>query len=177
MKFHHELICHPIDAPAKPKLSIHCSGELEQGRLACQFLVAGKLDSILLPENSDMGTRRDRLWEFTCLEFFLLSHNASYLELNVSPALDWNLYAFDGYRQGMREFVADHTFFDCLREDGLLRVNIELNWSCSSEISKYGISAVLKHSDRKTSHWALKHPKDRPDFHDEQGYQNFLRSC
>src|SRR5690606_8160391 len=48
--------------------------------------------------------RKDGLWKSTCFELFAAEEGKSgYWEVNAAPNRDWNMYRFDGYREGMRE--------------------------------------------------------------------------
>src|SRR5271166_4797877 len=49
-----------------------------------------------------VGGRADALWKHTCFEAFVASADApGYHEFNFSPSLDWAIYRFSSYREGM----------------------------------------------------------------------------
>ncbi len=114
--------------------------------------------------------RRHRLWEKTCLECFAATEETSaYWEFNLSPSGDWNVYRFDGYRQGMREEEA----FQRL-EINVRRMRNLLCAECFLDLNALGLgrqvlwmgpAAVIQSSDGRNTHWASVHPKDKPDFH------------
>jgi hypothetical protein len=48
------------------------------------------------------GARADALWKHTCFEAFIAPADAAgYYEFNFSPSLDWAIYRFSAYREGM----------------------------------------------------------------------------
>ena len=51
---------------------------------------------------SGAGGRMDALWKHTCFESFVAPADApGYYEFNFSPSLDWAIYRFSAYREGM----------------------------------------------------------------------------
>ncbi|MFA9202412.1 MAG: DOMON-like domain-containing protein [Flavobacteriales bacterium] len=113
--------------------------------------------------------RQDYLWQSTCFELFVQAVGSSeYLELNLSPARQWNAYSFDGYRSpaqmpprrdervrlnslniGRNTLVAVVDLSDCFVTGQALRV---------------GLTCVLKNQAGQCSYWALQHG-GQPDFH------------
>src|SRR4028119_1867556 len=62
---------------------------------------------VVIPPLADKPLRKNELWQETCFEFFLgIKNFERYWEFNLSPAGHWNIYHFDGYRQGMQEEIA-----------------------------------------------------------------------
>lgn len=119
--------------------------------------------------------RRDGLWRRTCAELFVArSGHAGYLEWNLSPSGHWNLYRFDGYREGGREAALDGAAaprtsplepgivvegFLPLAPFGLAAAPLEL-----------AACAVVETAGGVLSWWAPAHAGDRPDFHDRGGF-------
>ncbi|MEK7357384.1 MAG: DOMON-like domain-containing protein [Bdellovibrionota bacterium] len=148
-----------------------------------EFLLSGSatdLSRVVWPETKSPAERgrRDELWKATCLELFLGdAHSTSYLEMNVSPTGDWNLYAFDDYRKGMRctsGEVALHAspksgepYF---RLVGAIRTQDaeksgELVRLLGSRELVFGATAVLEYQTGEREYWALSHAGEKPDFH------------
>src|ERR1700676_4801857 len=51
---------------------------------------------------SGAGGRADALWQHTCFEAFVApADGPGYHEFNFSPSLDWAIYRFSAYREGM----------------------------------------------------------------------------
>jgi hypothetical protein len=96
------LVPHPQTPPATV-LSISGSTILSSGgQWNIGFTVEADVDRLVLPEPV-IPERRDELWRTTCFELFLREPaTGAYLEFNMSPSGNWAAYAFDGYRQGMR---------------------------------------------------------------------------
>jgi hypothetical protein len=118
--------------------------------------------------------RRDELWRTTCFEIFAGAQNQkSYLEMNLSPSGDWNAYAFNDYREGMRP--AGVTLAPLVVSDsrvmGKQKEMILRGFLAADEIKTAGplalsAAAVLEYESGAIEYWALKHAQgSRPDFH------------
>uniref|UniRef100_UPI004056A284 DOMON-like domain-containing protein n=1 Tax=Candidatus Electronema sp. TaxID=2698783 RepID=UPI004056A284 len=143
--------------------------------LLISWELRGRLKSILLPEQSAAPLRRDQLWQESCFEFFAApTVSSQYWEINLSPSGDWNVYAFDEYRAGMREETALAALpFRIVRRTESLR--LELVFSLDKIIPPeqplaLGISAVLRHRSGRSSYWALTHCGLKPDFHMRESF-------
>jgi hypothetical protein len=120
-------------------------------------------------------SRRDRLWEETCLELFLAEEGApGYLEFNLSPSGHWNAWRFDGYREGMREEPSIAALpFRVEREAGSVAVALSLDPGRLFPPARAllaGLSAVVRTLRGDVSRWALAHPAPRPDFHRRESF-------
>lgn len=94
-------------AEAPAAVTVHAGVERHPDGLCLRYLLAGNLSALLLPPLQVAPSRKERLWESTCLEcFFSRPDQAGYWEVNISPAGDWNVYGFSDYRQGMHEETA-----------------------------------------------------------------------
>ncbi|MBE0569412.1 MAG: DOMON-like domain-containing protein [Deltaproteobacteria bacterium] len=146
------------------------------GSFSIAYELAGDLSSLAIPPPAASPERRDRLWEETCLEFFLGEKDSgAYREFNLSPSGHWNAYRFAAYREGMREEEAIGSLpFRVRRERNSLRISLELDlgriFSGSRDID-VGICAVVRTTAGGTSHWALAHSGPRPDFHRREGFR------
>lgn len=147
--------------------------------LELTYNITGELSWISLPKFRQEGERKNRLWESTCFELFLgIEGKDEYLEFNVAPNGDWNIYHFDGIRIGMKEDAqAKLTLFPPLQEGKRYQQKIEIDLENSSfaEASlTMGITAIT-HFDEQFEFWALLHPDpERPDFHHPEGH---ILSC
>ena len=115
-------------------------------------------------------SRRDRLWEATCVELFLARRGSpGYWEVNLSPSGDWNVYRFDAYREGMREEKALSALpIRTIRGPAALRLHLDLALDellRAEDALEAGVSAVLGHRGGGRTYWALAHCGPRPDFH------------
>src|SRR5438876_10160436 len=95
------LTAHPSTAgDAVRGLAVHVLIE-EPGILRLAYSLDADLSRVRLP-SSRAGDRTDGLWRHTCFEAFVAPADApGYCELNFSPSLDWAIYRFAGYREGM----------------------------------------------------------------------------
>lgn len=143
------------------------------------FRLEGETAGIVPAYAPGPGTRREGLWRDTCFEAFVaVAGEARYLEVNLAPTRDWNVYLFDGYRLGLRPDAAS---FDPPRAtdqgDGALTASFSLpltSLAPGDRVLEVGLAAVIRHADGRLDHWALAHPGDRPDFHLREG---FLLRC
>lgn len=161
----------------RPAAGIRISGTIRrrQGKLAVRFDLSGDLDRVILPEPADSPGRQNRLWQQTCLEFFLAQKNAPpYWEWNISPSGHWNVYRFSDYRQDMEE-AQDFSALPITVAHGPGRLavatetDIGLIFPPTAQIAA-AISAVLLLEDNTATHWALRHCGARPDFHQRAAF-------
>ncbi len=151
---------------------IRCVGSAARssGSLLISWELRGRLKNILLPEQSAAPLRRDQLWEESCFEFFAAPTGSSqYWEVNLSPSGDWNVYAFNEYRAGMRKETALAALpFRIVRRTESLRLELVFPLDKiipPEQLVALGISVVLRHRCGRSSYWALTHCGLKPDFH------------
>ena len=137
--------------------------------LNLNYQLLGNLSPIKIPPVTEKPTRQDRLWETTCLEFFLgIKNSPKYWEFNLSPAKHWNIYRFNDYRQNMREETALNTLpFAIKTQPHSLNLSLKLDLDPIITLNQQleiSITAVIER-DRHLTYWALTHPCAKPDFH------------
>lgn len=143
--------------------------------LSLRYLLSGNLDKVRIPQPNPTPQRRDRLWEQTCLEYFLHPTNPStshYWEINLSPCGDWNIFALSGYRTGLQEELAiAHLPFQIHQTPDRLQLDLTMDIAplSGTQDIQIGISAVLIFGDRE-SHWAIAHPATQADFHHPKSF-------
>ena len=127
-----------------------------------RFGVEGDVDAVKWPAETPQG-RGAELWKHTCFEVFVRTADG-YREYNLSPSGQWATYAFDGYRNGMKEAeeVATVPGMDGGADYVALEARIELPLDAEGP---FGLSAVIETIDGAISYWALAHPAEKPDFH------------
>src|ERR1700756_60544 len=73
----------------------------EPGILMFRYSLDADMTRVCVPP-SGAGGRADGLWKSTCFEAFVATADEpGYLEFNFSPSLDWAIYRFNAYREGM----------------------------------------------------------------------------
>jgi hypothetical protein len=161
----------------RPRAPLEITGSISrQGRtLGLRYELRGHLAAVVLPEPAVRPLRRQGLWEETCLEFFLAPrHSRRYWEFNLSPAGPWNVFTFQGYRQGMQEepALAALPFTVERAPDSLLLIlKVDLAGLIPAhQALDAAISAVIKGQDDDTTYWALTHPGPQPDFHRREAF-------
>jgi hypothetical protein len=155
--------------------SAHIEVEIARPRvniLVLSYVVTGKISDIRMPPVVAAATRGDELWRHTCFEAFVrASLGAAYYEFNFAPSTHWAAYRFSDYRSGMR--VADEITelpmeVRSSSENYALHVSLELTGLSALPRNaswRLGLSALLEHTNGRTSYWALAHPPGEPDFH------------
>lgn len=138
--------------------------------LAICYTLCGPLGELMLPAIAPHPTRQHDLWKTTCFEFFLaIQDTPQYWEFNFSPAGHWNVYRFDGYRQGMQEELAWTTLPVSLEYQAQsfgLTLELDLSPIISPDRSlEIAISTIIQLREGGITYWALIHPGSQADFH------------
>ncbi|WP_414517828.1 DOMON-like domain-containing protein [Nostoc sp. PCC 9305] len=153
-----------------PNLKITGNISRNANQLTICYNLGSDLKEIAIVPPSNAPSRKYELWEDTCFEFFLgIKDSVRYWEFNLSPAGHWNVYRFEGYRQGMQEETAFeklpfnvHNQADAL----VLALDVDLNKIVSANQGiEIGITTVIKNIDGNVSYWALTHKGEEADFH------------
>lgn len=139
-------------------------------KLAITYNLLGNLTEIIIAAPSDTPKRKDELWQNTCFEFFVgIKDSERYWEFNLSPAGDWNVYRFDGYRQGMQTETAFTTLpFFVQHQADILTLNLDVDLTkiiSSNQGIDVAITTVVKQKNTQVSYWALAHKGAEADFH------------
>jgi hypothetical protein len=143
--------------------------------LQMAFRLEGEISRILMSSPGVPGVATE-LWRHTCFEAFIaVEGQPVYHEFNFAPSGHWAAYAFRGYRNGgplsnemMRPQISVRSTCSRLELDALVRLDL-LSAIHRSASLRIGLSAVIEASDG-LSYWALRHPVDKPDFHDANGF-------
>ena len=138
-------------------------------------------NAILWPPAAGQPQRRDGLWEHTCLEWFLAHpHGEAYWEFNLCPNGDWNVYALDGYRRGLRPDPhysalplecsgsgSDNGRISHFRVTAALPAALLPATLVSAQPTELelAVTAVLEQRGGAISYWALHHGGAQADFH------------
>jgi hypothetical protein len=98
-----------LPTPCNKKIKgspFHLNYTIDEFEIQLQYTMDTTLFDQFSPKQKiqNASTRKDKLWESNCLEFFIkpLEIN-SYIELNFSLSGDWNAFNFDNYRQNKTE--------------------------------------------------------------------------
>jgi hypothetical protein len=165
-------LLHPY-APRQSQVAvIEARLELDAAnRLRFSYVLTGDLARLRVPPPASPQCA-DRLWQHTCFEAFIaVGGTSAYYEYNFSPSREWAAFAFRAYRDG--DPLHDDHFapeIRSIRDHGRLEVSASVRWRHLPLIQpgmtlRVGLAAVIEAVDGTLSHWALKHPADRPDFH------------
>ena len=126
---------------------------------------------------SGAGGRADALWKHTCFEAFVAPQDApGYHEFNFSPSLDWAIYRFSAYREGMSPAEIGRAPQISVRrgDDGLeLESAVRLGHLADLRDARHlrvALAAVIEDENGGLSYWGLRHPPGKPDFHHPNGF-------
>jgi hypothetical protein len=169
------LVAHP-SAPASGARGVVVSVALRaDGALALSFGVEGDIGRFRVPSRA-APSRTDGLWRHTCFEAFVMAGSGpGYRELNFSPSGEWAAYAFRRYREGGTLDLEVEPAIVVRRDRERLQVDAVVPAACAAPRGggaslRLGLAAVLEDVDGALSYWAVRHPADRPDFHDAGGF-------
>jgi hypothetical protein len=148
----------------------------ESGVLVFQYSLGADMSRVRVPL-SGAGGRADALWKHTCFEAFVAPGNApGYHEFNFSPALNWAIYRFSAYREGMSpaEIGQAPEIFVRRDDDGLaLQSAVHLGHLADLRDASHlriALAAVIEDENGRLSYWGLRHPPGKPDFHHPSGF-------
>jgi hypothetical protein len=150
--------------------------EEEPGILVFQYSLEADMSRVRVPP-SVTGGRADALWKHTCFEAFVGPAGApSYYEFNFAPSLDWAIYRFSAYREGMSVANIDGIPQISVRrdDDGLelqsaVRLGPLPDWRNVRHL-RVALAAIIEDDNGRLSYWGLRHPPGKPDFHHSNGF-------
>jgi hypothetical protein len=144
--------------------------------LVFQYSLVADLSRVRVPP-SGAGARRESLWKHTCFEAFIAANDSpSYHEFNFSPSLDWAIYRFSAYREGMSPVEACQApEISVRRSDDELALESALSLGHLADLQdvrhlRISLAAVIEDNDGRLSYWGLRHPHSKPDFHHPSGF-------
>jgi hypothetical protein len=150
--------------------------------LQLTFRLGGDIPRIQVAPPSTPRFARD-LWQHTCFEAFIAidgqAGQSAYHEFNFAPSGEWAVYAFSGYRNGspvademLHPNIAIRSTANRLELDAVVPLD-RLSAIHARAVLRIGLSGVVETSDG-LSYWALRHPIDKPDFHNAVGFTLLL---
>jgi len=170
------LTAHPsTPGGAVRHLGVHLRTE-EPGILVFQYSLDADMSRIRVPP-SGAGGRAAARWNNACFEAFIAPADApGYHEFNFSPSLDWSIYRFTAYREGMSPVEVGRAPEISVRrgDDGLeLRSAVRLGHLADlgdARRLRIALAAVIEDENGRLSYWGLRHPPGNPDFHHPNGF-------
>jgi hypothetical protein len=141
-----------------------------------RYVLRAEISRVRIPPVQSVA-RADGLWRHTCFEAFMMAPGrAGYYEFNFAPSRQWAIYRFDAYREGMSPADLEpppelcvRRFEDRLEVDAAVHLR-DLTALRGAPRLLLGLSAVVEEENGRLSYWALKHPRDKPDFHCPDGF-------
>ena len=174
----HTLVPHRSSTGLAP-LAIAASVELEgPSTLQLTYRLTGDVSQLAIPHHW-RSQRAERLWEHTCFEAFIAPGSGSrYFELNFSPSTQWAAYVFDDYRKGMQPLsLARAPSIAATQTANELHVTAAIEVGALLDAPwpwRIGLTAVVEDRAGGRAYFALRHPRENPDFHDVAGFAVLL---
>jgi hypothetical protein len=144
--------------------------------LVFQYSLVADMARVRVPP-SGTGGRADALWKHTCFEAFVAAGEApAYHEFNFSPSLEWAVYRFSAYRQGMSPAKIGHApQISVRRGDDDLELESLVQFGHLADLRdarqlRVALAAVVEDDTGWLSYWGLRHPPGKPDFHHSTGF-------
>ncbi len=157
----------PFESSAAEKFSCSVNFKIENGVLLLEYGIFGPLPELSIPLETSTSGFTPGLWRHTCCECFLRQGNeTSYTEWNFSLDCNWWSCRFDAYRtpaQVQPSDVQPQDFQIIFREN---KMALTAAIACPAPAGlRIGLALILEHAGGNRSHWAMKHPGGKPDFH------------
>jgi hypothetical protein len=170
------LTAHPsTPSDAVRSLEVRLRAE-EPGILVFQYSLDAEMSRVYVPL-SGAGGRADALWKHTCFEAFVAPADApGYYEFNFSPSLDWAIYRFSAYREGMAlAEIGRAPQISVRRDDDGLELHSAVRLGHLADLRdarhvRIALAAVIEDENGRLSYWGLRHPPGKPDFHHSSGF-------
>lgn len=167
----------PILRKLKYPLQVDVSIEIIEKIIYLSYSISGDISSIIIPSISDIPQRKDDLWKTTCFELFLANKTKrNYIELNLSPSLNYNIYSFSDYRADMNlenSFIIRNTSVKHEKTKFNIKFMLESINIINTDDLLINISTVIKYSNDKSKYYAVMHNKDKADFHKKNTFVVF----
>ena len=166
--------------PSTPSGAVHSLGVQlrteEPGLLVFQYVLDADMSRVRVPP-SGAGVWADALWKSTCFEAFVApADGPGYHEFNFSPSLDWAIYRFSAYREGMSPAeigqtpeISVHRGDDGLELKSAVRIG-DLADLRDVRHLRIALAAVIEDDNGRLSYWGLRHRPGKPDFHHPDGF-------
>jgi hypothetical protein len=144
--------------------------------LVFQYSLVADMSRVRVPL-SGAGARADGLWQHTCFEVFVAAGDVpGYHEFNFSPSLDWAVYRFSAYREGMSPAeIGQPPEISVRRSDAGLELTSAVRIGHLADLRdvrhlRLALAAIIEDDHGRLSYWGLRHAPGKPDFHHPNGF-------
>ena len=151
---------------ATQPFSCSVSLQLQDGLLLLGYEIFGPLRQLIIPAEVASPCFTPGLWQRSCFECFLRQEDIkNYTEWNFSPCGNWWVCVFDDYRKPARRQPQNFQQQLGIKRTGIL-LTLTATIACPQKPAlRIGPALILEHAGGSRSHWAIKHPGGKPDFH------------
>lgn len=144
-------------------------------QLSLRYTLEGAIEQIQFAPKTDAPQRQWQLWETTCFECFIgRPDQINYWEFNLAPNANWNAFALDDYRQGIREAESIQQIAittERTRDRFTLSTVLPLNQLVDRQFPiAVSITAVIQDQSGALSYWAIQHSGSEPNFHQRDSF-------
>ena len=165
---------------------VEVSLEIKQKRVNIEYRVTGEIDNYifetfmeseaLMRLKSSSPIRANNLWKSTCFELFIApKENLNYWELNISSSTKWNFYAFDSYKENMRE-ERDISIpnIEIVQKENLYFISCEFNLrEIIPKQSNFNLAVILLDRNCVRHFYSINRKGGVVDFHDKKYWNSF----
>jgi hypothetical protein len=144
--------------------------------LVLQYSLVADMSRLRVPL-SGTGGRGHALWKHMCFEAFIAAAEApGYHEFNFSPSLEWAIYRFSAYREGMSPADSGEApKISVRRGEDSLELSAALNLRNLVDLRdarrlRAALAAIIEDDNGSLSYWGLRHAPAKPDFHHPNGF-------
>jgi hypothetical protein len=172
-----------IPYPGKefPEIDFTCELNQNAESLYISYKLGGDLSALDFGDGTPKRERKIKLWEKTCFELFLKNSKGEYIEFNLSPEFEWNVFYFEKKGDALKESDRfSSPKFDILLSLPSFHLIAEIKKSEFPESFftgseslglSAGITSVIKEKSGRLSYWALSHEDQRPNFHHPDSFR------
>jgi hypothetical protein len=112
---------------------------------------------------------KDQLWQHTCLECFIGLNQQQYIELNFSPSHEYAHYRFESYRSTPQSLHWDKPIQQLNTQSQVVEWRLrQLIPFDAIDWIDINVSMVVELHNGDKGYFALRHPAEKPDFHDRR---------
>lgn len=165
----YELVGHPAAPSSTVERITIAAARPTRDTIALTYRIHGDLAAIRWPDPAAPEFAHE-LWMHTCFEAFVAGEGDFYRELNLSPSTRYAIYDFNGYRGAMRDAAERDIRLEFDRATATLSAEVRLPALAGVAEWRLGLTTVIEDEDGAKSYWALHHPRDTPDFHNQAGF-------
>jgi len=166
------------DTKEENLLKIEAIANISQKNIKLNFQIIGNIEAYFIHsklENEEKIERKNELWKSTCFELFIANEQSEeYYEINISPFKQWNIYHFDGYKKGMKEFKkVSEPIIQMTKENYNYKLSFEIEFNqkiFNNEGLSFNLATIILDKNN-LRHFYTMYPRKTADFHNRMSWK------